>query len=196
MIELLIWIIKLLCLIVILLSFGLLFEKALHQEETAEQIAKRFKNNIKTIIKVLFTKEKDRHVFDISLFEGMKEVAQPYHNGAFEDIYNICMYHSVPCLEFIFVPRGNITDEELQEVTSLLLLKFRDYLFINKLNYLSFAMYQLDNNRIVVTIYYAEFKEDVKPFKSLYRRIIDEHTDHDYGVLHDADLDKELNNVS
>lgn len=153
------------------------------------------KSDIRSIAKVLCTKNKVRHVFSPVLWEHIKQVVEPYRNTAFEAEHDPapCLYDLVPCYELWFVPKEIYDTDKLQEITNLIQLKFRGYLHINALKYRNFAIYQKYDMRICVRIYYAEFEEDTFPYEEQYRYLLKEKSPVDYGALHDEDLDKELN---
>lgn len=176
------------------LFLAFMAEKIAHPTENAEQIARRLKENIIKIFRVFFSKEEQRHVFDIVLFEDMNIIIEPYRNQGFENAWQINMKKSVPCYSFYFVPRENYEAEKLQEITDLLTLKFRDYLALNNLSFPTFSAYRKMQGRIWVGIFYAELKMDYAPYRQLYQRKIRAETPKDHGLLRDEKLEDEIKN--
>lgn len=193
--ELLIWIIKAITVAIILLFIGLVIEKGLHQHESMEWVATRLRQNIVAVICVLANRKRMRHNFTKTLETELTGITDPYREPAFESLVDLYIDEKTPCLDIAFVPKRGLSIADIQAVTNLLLLKFRDYLVINGLPFGSFAVYQTIQQRIHVKIHYAEFEKEVPALRKCYQKAIAKVVGMDYGCLHDTDLDAELNNV-
>lgn len=182
--------------IIAMLLVVVLLEKVFHPNEGAEWIATRVKRNIEVIVEIFWGKTKLRHIFDATLIEDMKSVANAYREPTFEVVFGVYNENDVPCFDIAFVPKRGLNDLDFQAVTDLLLLKYRDYLTMSNLQFQSFAVYQILQQRLHVKIYYAEFNNEVPALMKCYQTAIARVVGRDYGCLHDEDLDRELNNVS
>lgn len=182
-------------LIISYITIGLSLEKLYHNQDTVEELARRLRHHTTAVIKILFTKEKVRHVFDIALYEDICEILAEYKHSGFEIDSAYGIRESLPYYAIAFVPQGSYDDTVMQSITDLVLLKFRDYITLYDLPFLSFAAYHMIKGRLYIALYYSEFPEDMEPLKVKYKRAIVRKTSKNYGILRDPELDKELNLV-
>lgn len=186
--------------IVIFVSFlglGLSVEKLKHNDYTLFQVSRQLKNDIKIIIKGLFGHEVVvvRHVYDPQIDEELRKVARPYSNSAFGIEVVKRIHYKTPFIGISFVPAHEMNEEELNEVTKLLLLKFRQYLGVHNLRWKNFSSFNSGELYVNIFLYYAELPEDRANFLKRYQMILREKAELNYGLLEDDSLNKELKNV-
>lgn len=174
---------------------GLSLEKLYYDKESIEQLARRLKHHTIAVIKILCTREKVRHVFDIALYEDIVATLEEYKHSGFEIDFAYGIRESLPYYVIALVPKESYDDAVVQNITDLVLLKFRDYIALYDLPFLSFATYHKVKGRLYIALYYSEFPEDIKPLKLKYKRAIARKISKNYGILRDPELDKELNLV-
>lgn len=180
----------------LILCIGLLVEKMLHSDFTLTQITFQLKKDIKSIVKALIGQEMVRHIFTPVLAEELRKVAKPYSNTAFEIDVVASANSGTHFVGLHFVPKQALTKDELVEVSNLLLLKFRRYLWINDLQWKTFVCFKSGNDFVNVYIYYSELDEDSDNFIYRYKMSIREEIEPDFGTLQDNELNKELENVN
>jgi len=186
---------KLIAYFIIYIMIGLMLEKAWHWEETVEQLARRLKHSTVAVLKIIFTKEKNRHIFDIALYEDIQEVIKGYQHNGFYLENQVGMKDNVPYYGIAFVPNETFEKDKLQEITNLVYLKFCDYMGVYDLTFHSYPGYHFFKGKIYILIYFSEFPEDEIPFKIRYQRLVARASNKNYGILRDTELDKELNLV-
>ncbi|WP_053982729.1 hypothetical protein [Niameybacter massiliensis] len=187
--------VKIIMIVLLLFICALLVEKALHMSFSLKQLVYQLKTDIRVVIKALTSKEVIRHCFSQQLAEELKNVSRPYSNITFDIDIATSFNSGTPFIGVHFIPHHKMEVEELNEVTNLLLLKFRRYLLINNLSWKTFACFSSGHDFVRVYLYYAEVQEDSENFKYRYKMTIRENTDTDYGILEDDDLNKELDDV-
>ncbi len=188
---------RILIIIVLLITVGLLVEKALHMSYSLKEVVYQFKADLKNLLTYFFTDEPVRHTFDPQMIADIEKVSEPYMNKSFEFDSKPGNIQGVPAVFIRFVPKNrSLEADELMELSNLILLKFRRYQTIYNLNWKSFVTYTTDSNYVYFNLLYAEFKEDLKAYSALHQRCIKEKSDIDYGVLTDNDLNKELEDVN
>lgn len=189
-------ILKIMIIMLLLLCLGLLIEKLFHWNYSVVQVAQCFRQDILSIAKVLLDQEIVRYVFDNSLADDLRMVAKPYSNIAFDIDVVKSTSSGTHFVGLHFIPRKNMTKEELTEVSNLLLLKFRRYLWVNNLHWRTFVTFKSGSDFVNVFLYYAERKEDHDNFMYRYRMSIQEEIETDFGTLQDDELNKEIENVN
>lgn len=178
---------------IIIILIVLLLTKVFNPKKSWEEIARIIRNNFISICKGLFAENRQRHIFDVSLSEELKNIVKPYSNLNFEIQTSNAFRSGTPYLAICFIPNRKLEQESLLEVTQLSLMKFRRYLSINELYWHNFAVYEIYSNQVNVIIYYAEFEEDLENLRIRYRNTIREKWNDDYGFIHDDDLEREVN---
>lgn len=189
-------ILRIIMVIVLLFILALLVEKLLHMSFSLEQLVHQLKSDIKIVVKALMSKPVTRHKFNSRLAEELRCVARPYSNTAFDIDVGAYFDSGTPFIGIHLVPHHQMEVEELNEVTNLLLLKFRRYLLVKSLNWKTFACFSSGHDFVNVYLYYAEIPDDIENFMHRYRATIKEKVAPDYGILQDDDLNKELKNVN
>lgn len=188
---------KLIICILFAIAISLLLIKIFNPKKSWEEIARILKNIFISICKGLFAENKQRHVFDQSLLEELKNIVKPYANLNFEIQTSNYARSGTPFLAVTFIPNKNkLEQEDLLELTQLSLMKFRRYLSINELYWHDFAVYEIYSHQVNIIIYYAEFKEDVENLRCRYRNTVIDQLSDDYGYIHDETLDSEINDES
>lgn len=187
--------VKIIIIVLLLFICALLVEKAFHMSFSLKQIVYQLKTDIRVVIKALTSKEVIRHCFSQQLAEELRNVARPYSNTAFDIDVGAYLNSGTPFIGVHFIPHHKLDVKELNEVTNLLLLKFRRYLLINNLSWKTFACFSSGHDFVRVYLYYAEVPDDLENFRYRYKMTIRENTDADYGILEDDDLNKELDDV-
>lgn len=189
-------IVKIIVGLLAILAIALVIEKLLHKSFTLKQVVEQLKIDVTTVAKALFSEPQIRHTFFPELSVDLRAVAEPYSLPSFDIDVGNYMDRGTPTVVINFVPHKNLSVDELNEVSSLLLLKFRRYLIIHNLNWKTFAVYKSFNGYIFVYLYYAEMQEDIAAFNYNHQQAIKEKSDVDYGTLQDDGLNKELDNVN
>ncbi len=179
----------------VLIITGLLVEKMIHFDYSLKEISLQLKADIGTVAKAFFQENIQRHIFNPQLAIELRNVARPYSNTAFDIDVFATSNSGTPYIGINFIPSKKYEIEELNEITSLLQLKFRRYMLVNELNLKSFSCFSSGHDFINVFLYYAELPEDIENFMYRYRMTLKEKVDTDYGLLQDEDLNKELQNV-
>ncbi len=187
--------VKIIIIVLLLFICALLVEKAFHMSFSLKQIVYQLKTDIKVVIKALTSKEVIRHCFSQQLEEELRNVARPYSNIAFDIDIGSYFNSGTPFIGIHLIPHHKMEVKELNELTNLLLLKFRRYLLINNLGWKTFACFSSGHDFVRIYLYYAEVPEDLENFRYRYQMTIRENTDTDYGILEDDDLNKELDDV-
>lgn len=182
--------------LIAIIAFGLLLEKVIHPSYTLKEVVYQFKKDVKTVFTSFLTADMERHIFDITLRDELRNVVEPYRNEAFETEFARSSIQNVPTICVRFVPKKKFSKEALIELSNLLLIKFRGYLMLHNFNWQVFADFRSDEYYVYVNIHYAEYKEDYKNIILLYKQTIRQKSDVDYGVLIDDELNSELKNVS
>lgn len=187
---------KLFLLIVLFFVFAMTMEKLFHMSYSLEQLVYQLKSDIGLVLKALTSKPIVRHQFNLQLAQELKNVARPYTNIAFDIDVGASFNSGTPFVGIHFIPNNKFEVNELNEITGLLLLKFRRYLFVNGLHWRTFACFSSGHDFTNIYLYYAEVPEDIENFLYRYRMTIREKVAPDYGVLQDDELNKELENVN
>lgn len=170
--------------------------KALHRDLPMVECVGIVRKTITDIVKAFVSEPKVRHSFEMSLSDGLKQIAEAYVNKAFE-ITTVASFNSgTPFVGIHFVSKAKPTIDMLNDVSSLMLLKFRHYIMARNLNIQSFVAYSSSGNEVNIYIYYAEFPEDWDNLLYRYKLTIAEQSDLDYGFLEDDELNKELERIS
>lgn len=170
--------------------------KVLHRDLSLVECAGIVRKAMTDFVKAFVNEPKTRHYFEISLSDGLKQIAEAYVNKAFE-ITTVASFNSgTPFVGIHFVSKAKPNIDMLNDVSSLMLLKFRHYIMARNLNIRSFVAYSSSGNEVNIYIYYAEFPEDWDNLLYRYKLTIAEQSDLDYGFLEDDELNKELERIS
>jgi hypothetical protein len=175
---------------------GLLIEKMEHPDYNIEEIMYVFKQDLKKILKALFSVEPQRHVFDVTLANDFRQLTKPYAKAGFEIEVGNDIFRNVPVVGIKFVPEHEMDESEIQELIHFLSIKFREYLSFYWLNWRFFVSYSVGTEYIIIYIYYAELAQDYDPFRNVYRQIVRNNVDKTSGYLRDKELEDELKNVA
>lgn len=159
------------------------------------KLLKKLFMDILKLLKSLFDSEKSRHQFDGLLGEDFRGIVKPYAHPCFAVQCSNVIFRNVPAIFIRFVASQKLDDDELQTIARLVHLKFKDYLKFYSLNWLSFLTYSEGEDFYTVCIYYAEFPDDIMPFRNMYRRQIREVSNAGGTMIYDDDLEKELRDV-
>ena len=181
--------------LMMMLCLGLVTEKAIHVEYSLEDTVNALKKDIKRALKILFTEPKVRHTFDVTLANDIQVITKPYAKKGFEIKTQNGIVRNVPTIGIRFVPDHELDDGEMQELTRLLRLKFKEYVQFYNLKWNIFARYTKGTDYTFILLYYAEWEEDMRPFLNLYRQEIRKAVDKNGGVLRDTELEEELRHV-
>lgn len=192
--ELVLKIIDVLLIMLMLLVAGFVYEILRHPHETAEKLARFLRHDIIGISKGLFLKPKNRYIFDKFLLGEMEAAVAPFRNSAFDIQGQVQITGGVPHLDFVFVSVPNLENEDLEAAAKLVLLKFRDCLDANGLAFENFAVFGQVSGRVMVRIFYAEFREDRAAYERQYEHEIRRKSP-GHGVLRDEALEQEFLNV-
>ncbi len=180
----------------LLLIAGLLMKKAFHPEYNVTQATKALKSDIRNVFKALVEKEQIRHTFDNTLSDDINTITKPYSNIGFEIYIRRNELRGCPAISVSFVPNHTLEDLELQELSRLLVIKFKEYTAYYKSNWQVFAMYTVGSDYVNIYIVYSEFKSDIESFTNLYRYNVRQKTTTLGGILRDPELEAELKNVN
>ena len=189
------YLITLFIIIILFITFGIGLEKAVHSNLDIFECTRRFKVDTGKLLHILFGSEAQRHVFDASLSEAFSQVLKDYCHDAFPPSYQNLFHDGVPYIGISFVPKRQYTREDVNRLCQLLCLKFRQYIQAYGLNWKVFTAFHLLDETVQVRVYYTEFSTDVQPFFKHYRIAVKHRTAHDFGLLRDEALEKELNHV-
>ena len=146
-------------------------------------------------IKDFFSIPKVRHHFDFTLSDDFVNVVKPYSRKEFNIELHNGIIHNVPAIGIRFVPDHALTESEILELIKLLKIKFKEYLTFNMLNWQQYSSYSVGEEYTTIFIYYAEFEQDIQPFKKLYCQQIHRKIASNPVILRDKELEKELKNV-
>lgn len=166
-----------------------------HPNYDLAECTRKFKTDSGRILSVLFNSNTARHVFDLSFWENCLNILSEYCHDAFQPTYMADYYDGTPRIRFSFVPSHKLTSEELGRLGMLLCLKFRHYLQLYGLSWRMFSEYHVLDGSVAIYIYYSEHKEDLQPFLKRYRIAVKHVSTDNQGVLHDEELDREINYV-
>lgn len=170
-------------------------EKIAHPNYNPAECTRKFKTDFSGIVSVLFSSNYKRHIFDASLCENIQKVLKEYCHDAFEPSFSADFYDGTPRIHIAFVPCREFASDELSRLVKLLRLKLNQYLQIYGLCWRTFGEYHVLDDTVTVYIYYSEHKEDLQPFLKRYRIAVKHKTTASQGVLHDEELDREINYV-
>lgn len=177
-------------LIIVVCIFG---ESIAHPQYSLAECTRKFKADAGAIVSVLFSSDPVRHIFDASLWENFLAILKEYCHDAFTPAYQAEFFDGTPRIQISFVPSRALNVEELNRLCKLLCLKLRQYLHAYGLSWRMFGEYHVLNGTVVIYLYYSEFKEDLQPFLKRYRLAVKNKVSADHGVLHDEELDREIN---
>lgn len=177
----------------------ILFLKITYPQKTYGEIFSIFKMQVIEIIKFLFESiipSKQRYCFDEFLKSEFENVISQYSNNGFQPICRCELDKNVPCILIRFVPNKRYSDEELKDISNLVLLKFKKYLYAANLQWENFAHIFQHKTEITVHIYYAEFPED-KSFFQMKKKMLERYDmDLTPEIVIDEELESEIQNVS
>lgn len=168
-------------------------EKMSHPNYNLAECTRKFKSDLGGIISVLFSSNTARHIFDSSLWENFLGILKEYCHNSFTPACQADFYDGVPRIHISFVPCRELTADELSRLCKLLCLKLNQYLQIYGLHWRMFGEFHVLDNTATIHIYYSEFKEDLQPFLKRYRIAVKHKSAKNHGVLHDEELDREIN---
>lgn len=182
--------------IALLVTAGLLIEKALHIDYDITGLTLALKQDISKFVKALFSKPIERHCFDVTLSNDIKTIAESYSKKGFDIQLANRLFRNVPVVAIRFVPDRTLSQAEILELIQLLLIKFREYLDFYNLNWKHFATYTVSNEYVTICIHYAELECDILPFINQYRLTVRQKTSKNSGILRDEELEAELRHVN
>lgn len=186
-------------LFLVLFSLGIILaacigcEKVVHPNNDLAECTRQFKSDFGRVLGVLFSDNNTRHVFDASLWEHFLGILREYHHEAFTPTWQARFFDGTPQLCIFFVPNRELAAGDLNRLCKLLCLKFSQYLSLYGLSWRLFSEYTILDGTISVNLFYAEFREDLQPFFKQYHIAVRRKATGGYGVLHDEELDKEVN---
>ena len=167
--------------------------KMTHQNYDLAECARKFKADLGRVLSVLFSGDNARHIFDMSFWENCLKILAEYCHDAFPPECLAEYYDGTPRIRFSFVPTRKLSAEELNQLCKLLCLKSRQYIQLYGLSWRMFSEYHVLDGSIAINIYYSECKEDLQPFFKRYRIAVKHASTDNQGVLHDEELDREIN---
>ena len=188
-------IVMVLFLVLLALTICIGCEKLLHPKLDLAECTRQFKTDFKRVLGVLFGGDNARHIFDPSLWEDYLKILAEYAHTAFKPTCLASFRDGVPFIRIVFVMNRLFTREEVETLCNLLTLKLNQYLMAYGLSWRIFAEYYIHESELAIYMYYCEFKEDLPSFQRLYRIAVRRKTSSEYGMLHDEELDREVNHV-
>lgn len=178
---------------VLILAACIGLEKMVHPNFDLAESTRQLKTDVGRVLSVLFSSKTARHIFDPSLWEDYLKILGEYAHTAFKPTCLASFRDGTPFIRIIFVMSRLFTREELETLCSLLTLKLNQYLMPYGLSWRIFVEYHIHESEVAIYMYYCEFKEDLQPFQRLYRIAVRRKASSEYGMLHDEELDKEVN---
>lgn len=179
----------------LVITIGLIVEKSCHMDFSFEEVCKALKKDVIRLIMVLKPEPK-RHIFDAILADDLCTITKPYNKIGFEICTSIETNQNVPTIAIRFVPDHNFDATELVDLSSLLHLKFKEYMEFYNLPWKSFVTYSVGSDYVHIFMYFCEMESDLIPFTQLYRRTIRKNINRSGGILRDKGLEEELKHVS
>ncbi len=167
--------------------------KMTHPNYDLAECTRKFKADLGRVLSVLFSGDNARHIFGMSFWENCLKILAEYCHDAFPPECLADYYDGTPRIRFSFVPNRKLSAEELNQLCKLLCLKSRQYLQLYGLSWRMFSEYHVLDGSITISIYYSEQKEDLQPFFKRYRIAVKHASTDNQGVLHDEELDREIN---
>lgn len=188
--------INLILILICFLGLGLAIEKIMHMDYDVTGVTMALKQDVMKFVKALFSSQQIRHSFDITLADDIKMITKPYIKSGFEIKLVNKLFRNVPIVGICFIPDHVLEEEELQVLTRMLLMKFREYMGYYGLPWRSFVTYSVGSDYVNIFIYYAELECDKHPFVNVYRHTVRQKVSKCGGILRDEELEAELKHVN
>lgn len=201
-------------LIVMIIASILLIERFAYRNSTWAEVVKitftDILSAVKTVlrwiirgiidfIKDLFRPEptpKYRWQGDYLLAGDLRTIANDFANPLSDINIVVTGNSGTPMVGIAFTPKKAMTKDEVEDLTRILLERFRNYLRNMGFNWPSFGCFTNYRRCVEIYLYYAEFPEDMDNFRGRYLDTIAEPEKKDYGILRDDELERELTRVS
>ena len=177
--------------------FGILLEIICHPKFGLSDLVRQLCADIATAWNSIFKEDQivPRHTFDMSLVNDLIDITNDFANRHFEvRIWN-GLLQKVPSIVIQFVPKKQMDENELWELTQLLLLRFRRYLAVCGIVWDTFGIYKQFQHIVEIALFYSELPEDVAPYMKRYETAISEECGEDFGALHDKELEDEFREI-
>lgn len=207
MIEELKNVIGILCVIIFVTVALLGTEKFMHTNETSvEKLTQYllrdilgFFKGIKNFVCEHFQKQPEYHFFEESLQNDLQNVVSDYAATGLEVKCSVCTdadaKNPARCIRIEFSAQRVYSNDKINEIASLALKKFRNYLQARGLNWKTFSAYTYNKNEIIIYLYFAEFPNEEKFLLHRYEIKRKEVQFNMGGIITDDKLDEELSDV-